>query len=207
MLVVGEAVDRLERDPARLVQPAQVAGRDVELVQAVREVRVVVEEPGAGRTPRSAGADDLAVDEQLGELDRLREHVVAVEHPPGFRQRGEREPVPRRDHLVVARRLRALLADCEQAGAQLVVELAAEDEAAVLERLQQLLGRALARRPGERQPLDAVGVRVLRRREPLALDPELAEQVVDRALGDVAVRSSPVTAQPCRYAGTSSALS
>ena len=80
-----------------------------------------------------------------------------------------------------------------------VVELAAQDEAAVLERLEQLLGRALARRPGERQPLDAVGVGVLCRREAAAVERELAQQVVERPLGDL--RGSAARRSGVRRAG------
>ena len=61
---------------------------------------------------------------------------VAFEPAPRFGERGERKPVPRRDHLVVAERLRSLRTTLEQLGARLLVELAADDEAAVLERLQ-----------------------------------------------------------------------
>ena len=46
-LVVGEELDRDVGDPARLEQPADVAGRDVELEQPVGDVRVVVEEAAA----------------------------------------------------------------------------------------------------------------------------------------------------------------
>ena len=42
-LGIAEQLDRGEREPPRLAQPAQVAGRDVQLVEAVRDVRVVVE--------------------------------------------------------------------------------------------------------------------------------------------------------------------
>ncbi len=79
--------------------------------------------------------------------------------------------------------------------AGLLVELAAQDEAAVLERLEQFLRRAFARRPGERQPLDTVGVGVLRRREAAALERELAQHVVDRQVGNPPVA---LVAEPAR---------
>ena len=94
-------------------------------------------------------------------------------------ERGERQPVPGGDRLVVAAgcgRCRALR---EQARAQLRVELAADDRAAVLERLEQLGGDALVLRPRVRQPLDAVGVGVLRRGEAALRQREVAEQVLD----------------------------
>ena len=52
---------------------------------------------------------------------------------------------------------------------------------------EQLLGHALLGRPRERQPLDAVGVRVLRRGERRPRGAELAQQVVERLLDDLAV--------------------
>ena len=87
------------------------------------------------------------------------------------------------------------LAERVQPLARLLVELAAQDEAAVLERLQQFLRRAFARRPRERQPLDTVGVGVLRRGEAAALERELAQHVVDRQVGDPPVT---LVAEPAR---------
>ena len=112
---------------------------------------------------------------------------IAGSTRPALRERGEHEPVPRRDRLVVARGFGRCSRSVEQPSARRLVELAAEDEAAVLERLQQLLRRAFARRPGERQPLDAVRVGVLRRREAAAVERELAQHVVERRVGDRAV--------------------
>jgi hypothetical protein len=42
-LLVGEELDREPRDPVGLPQPPQLARRDVQLEQAVGDVRVVVE--------------------------------------------------------------------------------------------------------------------------------------------------------------------
>ena len=50
-LVVSEQLDREQRQPARLLEPAQLAGGDVQLVEPVRDVRVVVEEAGAFALP------------------------------------------------------------------------------------------------------------------------------------------------------------
>ena len=104
-----------------------------------------------------------------------------------LRERGEREPVPRRDHLVVEGGLRPPLANLEQPRPRPLVELAAQDRAAVLERLQQLRRRPLLRRPRVREPLHPVGVRVLRRGEPTAREPQLTKHVVERLLRDGAV--------------------
>ena len=82
----------------------------------------------------------------------------------------------------------AQLARREQRLPLLVRQPAAQDGAAVLERLEQRVaarpdhGAELLRRPRERQPLDAVGVGVLRRREAAALERELAEHVRDGVL-------------------------
>src|SRR5207237_6031170 len=74
--------------------------------------------------------------EQEGrELARRVEQILPVQPPPRLGQRREREPVPRGDHLVVAQRLRPLLAQLEDPRPRLRVELAANDGATVLERL------------------------------------------------------------------------
>ena len=61
----------------------------------------------------------------------------------------------------------------------------------MLERPQQLLGHALLRRPREGQALDALGVGVLRGREPALGQRELAQDVVERLLDDLAVALLP----------------
>ncbi len=57
----------------------------------------------------------------------------------------------------------------------------------MLERLQQLGGDSVLFGPGVRQSLDAVRVGVLGRGEAAALEAQLADEVVERPLGDVAV--------------------
>ena len=59
----------------------------------------------------------------------------------------------------------------------------------MLERQKQLRDGSidLVGRPREREPLDAVGVGVLRRGEAAAVEPELAQRVLDRLLDDAAV--------------------
>ena len=171
-LVVAEELDREERKPARLLEPARLARRDVQLVQPVRDVGVVVEEAGVLRDAVAVGAVEAALgrrqrpEQELAEPPRRVEPVVALQAASGLGERGEREPVPGGDRLVVAQRLRPLLAPLEQLALQLRRQLAAQDEPSVLERLEELLRHALLGRPREREPLDAVGVRVLRRREP-----------------------------------------
>ncbi len=57
----------------------------------------------------------------------------------------------------------------------------------MLEREQELGAVDLVRRPRERQPFDAVRVGVLRRGEAAAIEPELAQRVLDRLLDDAPV--------------------
>src|SRR4029077_13784640 len=96
--------------------------------------------------------------EQLPEVTGGSEEVGTLEPARTFCECCEGEPVPGRDDLVVERRLRTAVANLEQPRARLGVELTTQDRAAVLERLQQLGRRPLLRRPGVRQPFDAVGV-------------------------------------------------
>src|SRR5262249_50184079 len=153
--------------PVGLEEPPRLAGRDVQLVQAVRDVGVVVEVAGSLRNavpPRPVEASVPGrerAEEEGAEGARGVDPVGTLEAAAARGERGEREAVAGGARLVVARGLRALLAELEQPGPGRGVELAAEDEAAVLELLEQLVGRALARRPGEGEPLHAVGVGIL----------------------------------------------
>jgi hypothetical protein len=69
-LRVAEELDRREREPPSLEQPAQVAGRDVQLVQPVRDVRVVLEVRGVLRATVAQRPPQRLDREQLPELDR-----------------------------------------------------------------------------------------------------------------------------------------
>ena len=60
-LGVCEQLDGEEREPAGLLEPPELAGRDVQLVEAVRDVRVVVEEARAGRAARAKAPVQAAV--------------------------------------------------------------------------------------------------------------------------------------------------
>ena len=144
-LVVSEQLDREQREAARFLEPAQVAGGDVQLVEPVRDVRVVVEVAGARRPALPVAAPQAAVvrqraEQELGQAAGGVEPVVALQAPRRLGECGQREPVPRRDRLVVEPGLRARPALLEQPRAQLRIELAADDRAAVLERLEQLFG-------------------------------------------------------------------
>ena len=56
MLLVGEELDREPRESVRRLEPAELAGRDVQLEQAVRDVRVVVEVARTARAPAPVAA-------------------------------------------------------------------------------------------------------------------------------------------------------
>ena len=169
--------------------------------ESVRDVRVVVEEAEAARPPVAGRAEKTAVvraqraEEERAELTRRREPVLAVEPGARLRERGEREAVPRGESLVVAERLRAGVALRENTAPELGIDLATHDQAPVLERLEHVLRQAyrggFLGRPRVRQPLDAFGVRIVRRRERAARERELAQHVPERLLHDLAVALAP----------------
>ena len=187
-----EELDGEAGEAVRLLEPAELARRDVQLEQAVRDVGVVLEVAralglaGAERAVQAVVRRERA-EQELAERARRLEVVGALEPAARLGKRGQGEPVPGRDRLVVAQRLRSLLADLEQPRALVVAQVAADDRAPVLERLQQLLAHAFVGRPREGQPLDAVRVRVLRRGEAALGQPQLAEHVVERLLGHAPV--------------------
>src|SRR5207237_10113634 len=129
--------------------------------------------PRAVKAPVGCGERS---EEELAESPRRLDPVGALERTAALGERAEGKTVPRRDRLVVAQRLRPLLALVEQPRPQLLVDLTAQDEPIVLEVMEQLVPDIVAPVPGERQPLDAVGVGVLRRGEPAAVERKLAEQ-------------------------------
>src|SRR5581483_5058581 len=140
-VLVGKQLDGEQRQPARFLEPAGLSRRDVELVEAVRDVRVVVEVADAGGASCSIRAKEPAVggerpEQELREAPSRVEPLCAVEPPPGLGQRRERQAVPRRDRLVVPSGLRPRRADCEEPLARLRADLAADDRAPVLERLE-----------------------------------------------------------------------
>jgi len=58
VLGVAEELDGEPGEPVGLLEPAQLAGRDVQLEQPVGRVRVVVEEAGAARAPLAEAAQE-----------------------------------------------------------------------------------------------------------------------------------------------------
>ena len=154
-LLVREELDREPREPVGLFEPPQLARGDVQLEQAVGDVRVVVQEAGpagaagAQAPTKPAFRGGQRAEQELAQPPRGLDPLRPLEPPPRLGERGEREPVPGGDRLVVAQRLRPLLAPLEEAPLQLGIELAADDRAAVLERLQQLGRHALLLGPRE----------------------------------------------------------
>ena len=167
----------------------------MELVEPVREVRVVVEEAGAARLAVPEAALELVAGESGPSRNAATaavDVVRAVEPPPRLGERRDREPVPGGDHLVVAGRLRPRLAELEEPRPQLGVELAADHAAPVLE-------RRAAGRPGT--PSSSVHVYVspstpsvsasCDEAKPPPSHGELAQDVVERLLDDLAGSAAP----------------
>src|SRR5215211_2444691 len=192
-LFVGEQLDGQARQPVGLHQPAELARRDVEFEETVRDVGVVGQEAlraGATLAPRPV-EPSFVVDErgeqELGQANGGVTPVVAVKSSCGLGERREEKAVPRRDDLVVAGRPGAALSFLEEPRPQLGLEPAANDRAPVLERRQELFRDPFLGRPREGQALDAVGIGVLRRCEPALGKRELAQDVLERLLDDLAV--------------------
>src|SRR3954447_13291620 len=100
-VLVCEQVDREERQPPRLLQPPQLACRDVQLVEPVRDVGVVLEKRvrvRASCTPRSKQLPvrlGRGAEKNPPEPPRCDDDVAAWETAPPLRECSEREPVPR----------------------------------------------------------------------------------------------------------------
>ena len=185
-------------------------------MQPDRDLRVVVQEAGHLAAARAVRAPEAAVgvrerpEQERGAALGGREQIGPPAQARALGERGQRHAVPARERLVVERGLRAGGACLEQFRAHarealaLGVVLRRGDErehgraleVALLGHAPGLLGelgvlgrehRAQLRgRPRERRALDAVGVGVLRRGEAAVLERELAQQVVEDALGDLA---------------------
>src|SRR2546421_536024 len=81
------------RERPRVPQPAQVTGRDVQLVEAVRDVRVVLEVRRILRAAVAQRPPERIGREQRSQLAGDGEQVGALETTCSLRERGEREPV------------------------------------------------------------------------------------------------------------------
>src|SRR5881275_2875355 len=153
----------------RLLEPAQVAAGDVQLVQPVGHVRVVVQDaavlglPCAPRPEQPTLRRGERSEDELRQRLRGLEQIRALETTARFRERRERQSVPRGDRLVVAERLCTALTFGEQARPCVGVDLAAKDETTMLEGMQLLPWNAVLLRPRVRQAFEAIGVGILRR--------------------------------------------
>ena len=100
VLLVGEELRRKDGEPSRLSQPTQVAGRDMQLAEPVRHIRVVLEEPSRVRTAVAPCPKQPAVvvrqraEQELTERNGRCEEIVALEPSRGFGERRERQSVP-----------------------------------------------------------------------------------------------------------------
>ena len=122
-----EAAVAVAEPPERVVRPRlgalEIGGRPRRLEQAQRRARhrgVIVEQARRARAPVAPGVQQAALrvaqvrgDERERGLGR-GEEVGRVEHGRGASKRGDRQPVPVGENLVVAAGPRALLAFGEQ---------------------------------------------------------------------------------------------
>ena len=107
-LVVRKQLDGEESEPPRVLQPTQLARGYVELVQPVRDVRVVVEHARVTRLtcpPRPAEASVVRrqpVEQELRAGPRRRDEVVTFEAASRLGKGRDGQAVPRGHGLVVA---------------------------------------------------------------------------------------------------------
>jgi len=93
----------------------------VQLVEPVRDVRVVLEVGGMLRAAVAERPPQRIDRQERPELARRSEEVGTLEAARSFGERREREPVPGGDDLVVEGRLRPPLANLQQACPGLLV--------------------------------------------------------------------------------------
>ena len=110
-LVVGEELDGEAGQAVRLLEPAELTRRDMQLEQAVCSVGVVLEVAralGLACAKRAVQAVTVGerAEQELAEPARRVEVVAPLEPAARFGQCSQGQPVPRRDRLVVAQRLR-----------------------------------------------------------------------------------------------------
>ena len=223
-LGVGEAVEDLVGERARLGEPARVEGRLVEREQRLEQERVVLEvgvEVGAALVVRAQEPPAVVAQvaqHELGGSDRGVAVVRLAEHGAGVGQRGDHQRVPRRQPLVVEPGSHAALAGGQEAGLDLgepvgvgggadrdvgALEVARLGHAEVLDRgVGQGPERLahLGRRPHVELALDALGVGVERAREPALRLAELAQRPVERLARDALEEGA--RPRPGRRAGT-----
>ena len=192
MLLVPEKLDGEPGQAVRLLEPAKLARCDVELQQPVGGVGVVLQEARVLRPPVAVAPEQPAfvirerAEQELADPPCGVEEVAAFEAAAGLGKRCQGEAVPRGDRLVVPGGLRPLLAELPEPAPEVLVELAADDRAAVLEGLEQLLGA----------PSSAVHVNVSPSTPSVSAscaeakaalrEGELPEDVVEGLLGDLA---------------------
>src|SRR6266487_6095558 len=85
-LLVGEELDGEPREPVRLLEPAQLAARDVQLVEPVGDVGIVLQVPGIAGPAGPPAAVQAAV------LIRERAEQELSQLPAGLDELGAIEP-------------------------------------------------------------------------------------------------------------------
>ena len=202
-----------------VAQPLGVPGGAGQREQALRHVGVVLQDPGVapGATvdggPEQAPVHGVQGAQQVGADRRGLHQVGAVQQRPRLGQRGDGQPVPGGDHLVVAGRLRPGGAHLAQpvadprvplrvVGLEQPLQRAGPVLEGACDRDLELLGGPgpvlVAQRvgqlrpgPGVGEPLDAVGVRVQRRGEAALLGAQVSQQEVGGLQGHPAGRLGP----------------
>ena len=192
-LVVGEELDGENGEATRLREPAQLAGRDVQLEEAARDVRVVVDEAAAPqlssrhvRCSRPSGVD-------IG--PRTNSAIPRA----ASTQSGRSSLHPASASAWSARPFQEAIALSSRAGCGRASRTSRRRRASSSESSPRRTDRpcsngssssgrstprSLGLRPGEGKPLRAVGVGVLGRGEAAAVQAQLAEDVVERQLDD-----------------------
>ena len=109
----AKCVERDVEQPGGRVQPRRVAGQLIQRQQTGGQRRVVLQDrravadPAAEAGPPQPAVDDMQVDERArASALRRRANSGSTERDARLGQRGDRQPVPRGDDLVVAAGLR-----------------------------------------------------------------------------------------------------
>ena len=198
MLVVGEELDSEEREPPRLEQPAELARRDVELDAArARRSRsrrgsrsrscVRRGSSAAGvRPPRRAGRGGTRrAAEPRRASPRARAGSRPRRAPPARGRSTRRAPCRRGTAAAACRARRGRRSRSSGSSSPRTMKRPCSNSSSSSRGESD--GRCLLRRPRVRQPLDAVGVGVVRGRERAVRQRELAQHVPERLLDDLAV--------------------
>ena len=187
-LLVAEELDGEPREPVRLLEPAQLAGRDVQLVEAVGDVRVVLEEAGVLRLARTVGAEEAPIlggerpEQELAERRAASIQSARSSRRPASASAASASPF----HDAIALSSRAGFGRRSRSSKRRD-RRSSGTSPRMIERpcsngCRSSAGTPSASRPREGQPLDAVRVGVLRRGEAALRQAQLAQHVLEGLL-------------------------